>query len=305
MWVRASRRLIRRLPAGRYRAMNALVDAANLCRIGQRPFLTKAAERFRFICHLSDSIAREVCFFGRYEPAETALVERVLQSGMTFVDVGANWGYFSLLAARRVGDEGQVISLEPDPRLFHLLQANVQAGAVRNLAALPLAASAASGTMHLALFEPSLGNWGLSRLVSEETKRTCAVETVAIDTLLDERGVDVVDLAKIDVEGAEDLVLDGMTRGLRHGRYRRVLLELHPQLLAERNRTTAELVQRLVGNGYSGWCIDHSPAATRAACYSDQPVLSRLLRRLTASQVPDSWPHTFWLAQGLDINDVL
>ena len=52
-----------------------------------------------FECDPRDAIAREVCFTGRYEPQETALVRTILRPGMSFVDVGANWGYFTLLAA--------------------------------------------------------------------------------------------------------------------------------------------------------------------------------------------------------------
>src|SRR5215213_552816 len=109
-WVNPTAALIRHLPAGRYRVMNWI------CRKNPRAFwmqMAKEAGGFSFHCDLSDAIAREVCFTGRYEPQDTALVRALLEPEMTFVDVGANWGYYTLLAASLVGRKGQVISFEP------------------------------------------------------------------------------------------------------------------------------------------------------------------------------------------------
>lgn len=303
LWVRATRPLIRRLPAGRYRAMNALVQAAAYWRRTEAPFLADAGGDFRFVCHLADSIAREVCYLGRYEPIETLLTERVLRPGMMFIDVGANWGYFSLLAARRVGDSGRVLSLEPDPRLFALLQSNIAASKFRNVLPLPLAAAASSGTVALAGFHEAAGNWGLSRLAVAAGDNTFSVETVSIDALVRERGVKDIDLVKMDVEGAEDLVLEGMADGLTQHRYRRMLLELHPELLAERSRTVSQALHPLLDAHYRGWKIDHSRAATRAACYGT-PDPRHTLTPLKWDGALDAWPHTFWLAPGLELHDV-
>src|SRR5262249_13205461 len=121
-WVRMAKTLISQLPAGRYRAINCI------CHRPPPAFLTQMPEDLggdSFECDLRDAISREVCFTGRYEPQETALVRSILRPGMSFVDVGANWGYFTLLAAHLVGKGGRVISLEPDPRLFPILQRNV------------------------------------------------------------------------------------------------------------------------------------------------------------------------------------
>src|SRR5438309_11327765 len=88
-WVRLAVPLLRRLPAGRYRIMEWL------CRNRPAVFLARmpsAAGQFSFRCDLGDLIAREVCFTGCYEPQETTLVQTILRPGMTFVDVGANWG---------------------------------------------------------------------------------------------------------------------------------------------------------------------------------------------------------------------
>ena len=70
---------------------------------------------------MADETSREVCLTGLYEPPVTRVVQHHIPSGGTVVDLGANWGYFSLLAAAAVGPGGTVLALEPDPRQFEAL----------------------------------------------------------------------------------------------------------------------------------------------------------------------------------------
>jgi len=102
-WVRMAAVVIRRLPAGRFRLIN------KMCRRPPPAFLMSMPSEmggFTFLCDLRDAISREVCFVGRYEPLETSIVESILRPGMVFIDVGANWGYFTLFAAHLVGKGG-------------------------------------------------------------------------------------------------------------------------------------------------------------------------------------------------------
>jgi hypothetical protein len=88
-WVMAAAQLIRALPAGRYRAMNLVARRRTGAFWGRMP---ADAGGLLFRCDLRDLMMREVCFTGRYEPQETALLKALLGPGLTFVDVGANWG---------------------------------------------------------------------------------------------------------------------------------------------------------------------------------------------------------------------
>lgn len=143
-WVRLAAVVIRHLPAARYRIMH------RLCRQPPPSFLMSMPEDaggYSFYCDLRDTISREVCFAGQYEPQETALVRSILRPGMSFVDIGANWGYFTLLAASLVGPDGIVLSLEPDPRLFPILQENLKRNHLDQVTALQVAAARDSGTL--------------------------------------------------------------------------------------------------------------------------------------------------------------
>jgi FkbM family methyltransferase len=257
---------------------------------------------YSFRCDLRDAIAREVCFTGRYEPQETALVRAFLQPGMTFVDVGANWGYFTLLAAHLVGPEGRVLSLEPDPRLFRTLQENVRRNRLDQVWPFPVAASNGPGTLTLAGYDERSDNWGLSKLVEEAGGATSfSVAAQPLDGLLDQVGIDRVDLLKMDIEGAEELALHGMRAGLSRSRYRRILLEVHPAILGERGRTLANVFELLIGPGYRGWRIDHSPSATRRAAYARSAKPVDFLRPMNLATLQDDWPHLLWLAPGCSL----
>jgi FkbM family methyltransferase len=257
-----------------------------------------------FVCDLRDVISREVCLAGFYEPQETSLLCRILSPGMTFVDVGANWGYFSLLAAGLVESAGRVIALEPNPRMFARLETNITRNGMTNVVLRQLAASDRVGTMTLAEYDEEGENFGISRLVevSHPTRDFFQVESCPLDALLDSIGIACVDLVKIDVEGAEDLALAGMKTGLERHRYRRLLLELHPSLLAERSKETEHVLHWLINAGYRGWSIDHSAAATRQAAYRRNKQITDYLKPLMNGSVLDAWPHLLWLSPGLDLD---
>src|SRR5437773_2781526 len=108
--VRALSHVLRWMPVGRYR----LIYESR--RFAIAPFVARLSQDLgglSFQCDLRDSVAREVCYTGRYEPQETQLVARILNRGDVFVDAGANWGYFTLAASHWVGPSGRVLAFEP------------------------------------------------------------------------------------------------------------------------------------------------------------------------------------------------
>jgi FkbM family methyltransferase len=292
-WVRMAAKFSPYLPAGRYVAMN---------RISQRPpeafLMTLPADMggSLYECDLRDSIAREACFTGRYEPLETAILRNLLEPGMTFVDVGANWGYFTLLASSCVGESGRVVSLEPDPRLFRILQENVTRNGLAQVVPLQLAAADAAGVLDLQACEISGGNWGLSKLV-DSTKATGNIFQVLarpLDVVLDDLGIEHVDLLKMDIEGAEEIALHGMSVGLAEYRYRRIILEVHPALLTERGSSTEKVIALLRDIGYKGEWIDHSPPGAKRAAYTRSLSIDEFMHPLDSRPFVDAWPHILW-----------
>ena len=104
-------------------------------------------------------VSRRIREEGIWEPHETSLILDLLQPGDTFLDVGANIGYFSILAAAAVGEAGSVMAYEPDPENYRLLQANVELNALRpRVISTAAALSDANGEGRLYLSADNLGD---------------------------------------------------------------------------------------------------------------------------------------------------
>jgi FkbM family methyltransferase len=295
LWFRAARALVRRLPAGRFRAFNLMA------RTPLPPFedrLGPEAGRLRYRCDLRHLIARETCLTGRYAPLEGALVRTSLGVGDTFVDVGANFGYFTLMAAAEVGRAGRVVAVEPDPRMVAELAANVALNALDRVTVVAAVASDRAGTVRLSGFREEGGNWGVSSIVAAvDGGVSMDVPCAPLDTLLDRADVDGVALVKVDVEGAEGRVLAGMREGLRRRRYRRVMVELHPWLLGDYAAFWREVDGAMRAAGYRAWLLDGSSAAVRRTFYGAPPVP----RLDPVHLLPEGeWPHVLWAAPGAE-----
>jgi hypothetical protein len=91
-----------------------------------------------------------------------------------------------------------------------------------------------------------------------------------------------------------------MLDGLNKHRYRRILLEIHPSMLRERDLHPEDIFGLLSDAGYHAWRMDHSPEATRRAAYSRSLEVERWMIPVRGSKEPlDEWPHILWLAPGV------
>ncbi len=297
IWADIAASITRRLPVGKSRLIEWL------CRGSDRRFLGKMAAELgghSFDCCLRDRLARDVFFAGCFAAQEIAFVRAVLRPGMTFVDVGANWGLFTLVAAHLVGKSGRIVALEPDPRILAKLRSNVDRNNLSQVEVFGFAVADREANLTLAAHDHGSDNWGISRLVAHNptAQKTFTVTSRRLDLLLDEAGLQVADLTKIDVEGAEDMVLAGMDAGLKSYRYRRILLELHPQELAERHRTAHQVAHILLAKGYKGYVFDYSQETIRKAYYNPWLPFSEFVRPLDQLDrwLGNSSTRTVWLA---------
>lgn len=169
-----------------------------------------------------------------YEPLTAAAVAAGLRPGGTFVDVGANAGYFSLLAAALVGPSGRVAAFEPNPATAALLRAHAERnGSGGTVSVEPVALMDEDGEMELYL-STSRHNDGLSTFFpSEEALRRGDLDRAAVvrvparryDAWAAEANFPAPDVVKIDVEGAEEEVLRGMAGTLEASPPPRIVCE--------------------------------------------------------------------------------
>jgi FkbM family methyltransferase len=162
----------------------------------------------------------EIVATGFYERATTFLVRDVLKKGDTFVDVGANIGYFSVIASRSVGEHGEVYALEPSTEAFERLKMNVAINGATNIRIVPKAAHRAAGELRLYLSDIQDGMNSTLGIIKHSASRT--IQTTTIDELL---GNKKIALIKIDVEGAEREALIGAKNVLSSGNCTKVIVE--------------------------------------------------------------------------------
>jgi len=180
---------------------------------------------------------------GAYERDLVALFKRVLAPGMVALDVGANIGYFSVLAAGLVGETGLVHAFEPAPACFSQLKRNLAAFPWAD--ASPFAVADAPGIARFHFSEkPSQTGWG--SLLSEESAamQETDVPVITLDRWVAEQGIRRLDFIKMDVEGAEVRALRGATEVLR--RFRPIVVaELNPVCLARDGRASSDVLALL------------------------------------------------------------
>jgi len=155
---------------------------------------------------------------------------RVLRPGDSVLDVGANMGVYTVLAARLVGPAGSVHAFEASPAILPQLAANVRLNRLTNVRIHANAVADRCGGRAFSLATPE--NTGLSSLrpLAERTAGVTDVAAIALDSLLDD--LPPIRLAKLDVEGAEFLALQGMRELIRRDRPF-IVLELTDAFLRE------------------------------------------------------------------------
>jgi FkbM family methyltransferase len=248
-----------------------------------------------FCCDLRDPLMREVCLTGRYEPQETQLLQQLLQPGMTFVDVGANWGYFTLLGAHLVGPNGRVLSVEADPAACRSLRANVAKNGLSHVAIVAAAASDKPAVIMVQAYDDGRDGWSNAgvTLAASPGSRGIQVEARPLDMILDSAGIGRIDLLKMDIEGAECRALSGLQRRLAAGDIDRIVVELHPSHLEMLGSSVAAVVSLLRRYGYRGWRIDHSAETHRRAAVQSVDV-EALLSPIGNGDELGTWPHVLW-----------
>jgi FkbM family methyltransferase len=179
--------------------------------------------------------------FGNLEPSVQEAMLRHLPRGGTFYDVGANLGFFALLGALMTGPEGRVIAFEPAPDNADAVRHNASINALHNVEVVEKAVAERTGEARLQVVDDQ--SWSKLEAYGAHpgTEQVITVPIVSLDDALADGELPPPDVIKIDVEGAELAVLEGMAR---------TLAEHRPAIICELHDTHDPFVEHMRAAGY-------------------------------------------------------
>jgi FkbM family methyltransferase len=177
---------------------------------------------------------------------------------MTFIDIGANMGLYTLFASKKVGKQGVVLAIEPSIREFQRLRENAELNGLANVRLFQLAVSnrRTEAELLVATEEKSghntLGVFGYDSVMRYGEER---VRVEPLDDIVQQEGLQHIDLIKMDIEGAEFLALQGAMDTLTKF-HPIILLELSNRTLQHQGYSSADIWEFLTQNGYRIYAFD-------------------------------------------------
>lgn len=210
----------------------------------------------------SRSPLAEGIYANAWESKERNVLQGVVRPGTTVVDIGANIGFYTCLFAAAVGAEGRVFAFEPTPSTLVLLRENVERNGLRNVEIEDVALSRSEGTATFHVFSTGgdvYNSLGASMAYGTAAAQKVMVRTRRLDDYLDRIPPASVSAVKIDVEGAESLVIEGGRAFLSRLENAVLMVELNEAAARQCQSSAATVVQLLVRDlGYAGLVLDRN-----------------------------------------------
>ncbi len=210
------------------------------------------------VCDLPDMIPLYIATFGTWEPDVASMIRQHIRSGDVFVDVGANIGFDALLASRLVGETGRVIAIEADPASYADLGENVASnGFATNIRTVCCAVS--DRDRELFLERGFTHNRGRTRTRQAPDKSIAPVQAMALPNLLTPEEIAATRMIKIDVEGAEPAVLQGLLPMLSSCPTDVMLIvELSPDWWDDPALTPAIVLEPFFASGFKAYSVPNN-----------------------------------------------
>ncbi|MEW1793473.1 FkbM family methyltransferase [Streptomyces niveus] len=217
--------------------------------------------RARFVVDTQDLIQRYIYMFGVWEPHMTRWLQARLLPGDTFIDVGANIGYYTVLASGLVGGAGRVAAVEASPDFHQLLLKQVRLNRRDNVRAVNAAVSDERKKLTFVL--ASSANMGANSVVPYDgpAESSFEVEAFPLGELLAPEEISTARVIKIDVEGAEGSVVRGMIPLLDKLRPDcEITVEVTPDRMAQLGDSAEELMQTMQEHGFHAYRLSNEYA---------------------------------------------
>jgi len=237
---------------------------ANHVHIQNNISLCRILTKYKLYVDLRDrGITPHLILDGYWETWLTQFFAQIIKPGDTCIDIGANFGYYSVLLSALAGNSGKTVAIEPNPGVAKLLRMSASLNSPGFTVA-EVALADKAGELQLTIPDELFGS---ATIVDQEVMQSIPTTSVSVkvktlDELLQELNISKVDIIKMDVEGAEPLIFEGMEKTLRKNPNIQIVMEYSPYLYQSPERFTKYLfkhfhVQRLK-DGMAGEILPNS-----------------------------------------------
>lgn len=218
------------------------------------PFCTHVQEHEMYL-DPSDSL--RLSTNGVFEPYTTEVIKQNISNGDLVMDIGANIGYFTLIMAKGIRENGKVFSFEPEPKNFELLKKNVEINNYSNVILEKKAIGNKTGIakLYLADKKDNIFYSGLHRIfrsdLVSQISNPISINIIKLDDYLqDLKSIKKIRLIKIDVEGAEFDVLKGMSKILDGNKEIKIVMEFSSENLKDYGSNPSDVMDFLINKGF-------------------------------------------------------
>ena len=200
----------------------------------------------KFNLDKKDSLGLSI--FGIYEEFETDFLIKKVKPGAVVVDAGANIGYYTVIFSKLAGEGGKVFAFEPDPENFRILKSNIELNECKNVVLEQKALSNENGKIKLYLNEDNRGDHRIYD--SGDSRGSVEIEAMRLDDVLGP-AAHGVNFLKMDVQGAEVLVLGGATEVLKNSPSLSIASEFWPYAISKSGCKPGDFFGILMENSFS------------------------------------------------------
>lgn len=208
-----------------------------------------------YIDKQDEVVSQELIQSRKWEEYETELFKKNIKKGDTILDIGAHIGYYTLLAARLVGDKGKVYAFEPAPRNFELLKKNIKENGYSNVVLINKAVADMDGESKLFLNNENTGDHRIYN--PQDQRKFIKIQTVMLDSFFKNKSTKV-DFIKIDVQGSEVRAFKGAVSLIKENRNIKILTEFWPKGLKLSGSSALEYASFLEKNRFQIYDIDEA-----------------------------------------------
>lgn len=226
-------------------------------KLARSKMIVKEIQGSKMYLNLNDfGLSKHLFLNGIREPECTRIMKKWLKKDMTVVELGANIGYYALMEASIIGKKGKIYAVEPFPSNFELLQKNIKLNPYENIIEpYNIAIGDKSGTEKLYVSNEH----NLCNMLASETTDFVEVKTETLDNFVTDKKLP--DLIRMDIEGYEYYVLDGMKKTLQQCKSCKMFIEVHPFQMYEQGLDYKKPLQTLFDLGFDPKYVvkEHGP----------------------------------------------